>query len=440
MTARTARAAYVVPPRPSAPDRAPTIGDGLRRRHETGRGLAVAATVAAVALQPLLQPTGPGNSSPVDAFTVLAVGGVALWLLTCRVPLRAPYAVSVALIVAGGALAALVGELPGTGLITVVQDLVLLAWCLAVVAVASLPGGLRLLARTWAVAGTLAGCVLVTGWLAGVDALVGTVAREGDRAVFTFGDPNYAASYWVSTLFILHAVGVPRSPPLRAAASAILLLALVLTASNGGVVSLLVGSAVLAVAAIGRRQGALVAAVLALLLVGLVSALLALAPLDRVPELARDSGVPLLASSLGRSDTSGAQRSLLVEQSLDLYRDSGPLGVGPAATKPLLAEHQFPYAKEAHDDYLAAITERGPLGVAGVLGLVLSAGVRARRALRGPPAAGELRHPAAVVAALAGLAVDATYYEVLHFRFLWILLAFVAVLASRARTVTRAPL
>ncbi|NUP17102.1 MAG: hypothetical protein HOZ81_13535 [Streptomyces sp.] len=38
--------------------------------------------------------------------------------------------------------------------------------------------------------------------------------------------------------------------------------------------------------------------------------------------------------------------------------------------------------------------------------------------------------PAGLVAALAGLAVAGAYYEVLHFRFLWVLLALVAVLAS----------
>jgi len=60
-------------------------------------------------------------------------------------------------------------------------------------------------------------------------------------------------------------------------------------------------------------------------------------------------------NSLGRSNDSSAQRSLLVSESLHLYQSGNTLGTGPATTKALLSARGYPYAKEAHDDYLAAL-------------------------------------------------------------------------------------
>jgi O-antigen ligase len=147
---------------------------------------------------------------------------------------------------------------------------------------------------------------------------------------------------------------------------------------------------------------------------------------------ARQSGQPLLVNSIGRSDNSSEQRSALVAESLQLYRTTGLLGIGPSTTKTLLIDRQYPYAKEAHDDYLASLVERGPLGAVGLLVLIVTAVVLGARVVRGPPQDWpELPRPVGLVAALAALALAGTYYEVLHFRFVWLLLALTATVAAR---------
>jgi O-antigen ligase len=148
----------------------------------------------------------------------------------------------------------------------------------------------------------------------------------------------------------------------------------------------------------------------------------------------------LLVNSIGRSSSSSAQRSVLVTEALQLYQRGSTLGIGPAATKPTLTAKGYPYAKEAHNDLLASLVERGPLGLLGLLVLVASAAYRAAVVLRAPPQpgpSGSLPRPVGLVAALLAIAAASMYYEVLHFRFVWGLLAFVAVAAFELKGAQR---
>jgi hypothetical protein len=112
------------------------------------------------------------------------------------------------------------------------------------------------------------------------------------------------------------------------------------------------------------------------------------------------------------------------------------LGQGPVSTKVRLRKRLSPFVKEAHDDYLAALIERGVLGLLGLA--LLGAGI----ARRIPAVAGgRLRadyaavvpFPAALVAAVAGTMVAAAVYELLHVRHVWTLFALLAALHAWGR-------
>ncbi len=411
--------------KPDAPTRATERG--------TAHRFALLAMAAAFATQAFVRPTGPANSSPVDVFTLTSIMAAGVWASCTAARVRAPYLPAIAVMVLGGALAGAAGPLPGAAVLAVVQDLVLVTWCAAVTTVAWTPRHAAVLSATWAYSAMLGAAALVFGALAHITAITGVVAREGNRALFTFGDPNYAATYWVLSIFIVHASLRPRRPVLRVLAYVLLVWALLLTESNGGVVELALGLFVLALFAARRRAGP--AGVIALLLVVLGVGVTAatIVPLSSVQTWARDSNQPLLVNSIGRSNESSAQRGQLVSEALDLYRRDGWQGSGPASTKPLLSSRSYPYAKEAHDDFVAALVERGPIGLVGLLLLVAAVAVRARRvaraALTGPPT-DALPRPAGLLAALAAVAAAATYYEVLHFRFVWALFGLVAAVAG----------
>lgn len=388
--------------------------------------------MVSIALQPFLHPTGPGNSSPVDVAILLTILATGVWAATSGVPVRIPYLLAMALMVMGGAMAGLAGPLPGTALLTVVQDMVIFGWATAVTNLARRPGVLRLMTTTWALAAIGWAMVLVVASILGLTAVEGIVAREGNRALFTFGDPNYAATFWVSSIFIVYATQRPRRTWLRWIGYVLLVWSLLLSESNGGVLELLLGIGVIALVGTYRRFGSMSAFALVMVVGAVVGAGLTIVPFSQIQTWALSSGQPILVNSLGRSDGSSSQRGILIKESLQLYASDGILGSGPGSTKQLLQDRHYAYAKEAHDDYLAALVERGPLGVVGILLLVVSAVVGAGRTLRGPPRGWvDLPRPSGLVAALAAMALAGTFYEVLHFRYVWLLLAFAAAVAAR---------
>jgi len=421
----------------------PRFADSSVRERLAARGtaerVAVGTAAVSVALQPLLRPSGPLNSSPVDLALLLTVLATAVWAGTSSVRLRAPYAVAVGLMVLGGAIAGLAGPLPGTSLITLVQDLVLFCWATAITNLARRPGVLRVLSTTWALTSVACAAVLVCAALFGWAAVEGFIAKDGNRASFTFGDPDYAATYWVFSVFIVYATQRPRRAWLRRLGYVLLIWSLVLTQSNGGLVALPVGVALVLVVAVHRRFGTVAALSALLLTVAVVGASLTAVPLSAIQESARYSGQPLLQETVGRSDASSAQRSVLTGEAMRLYDTDGPLGSGPGTTKELLTDRHYAYAKEAHDDFLASLVERGLIGVVGIVVLLAGALARGAHVLRGPPRGWpELPRPVGLVAALAAALLAGTYYEVLHFRYVWLLLAFTAAVAS-AWPARRAP-
>jgi O-antigen ligase len=405
----------------------------IEPRDEALTGTVAVVACAALVFQPILRPAGPGNSSPVDVLTVATVLLSVLWAATCGRRLGAPYALAGALMLLSGALAGLAGPLPGTSLLNLSREVLLLAWCLALYNIARRPGVLRLLTASFAYAAVVWASVLVAATFLDITAVQGTTPTEGDRKLFTLGDPNYAATYWVVSLLMVYAAQRPCRRALRWYGYAVLLWALLLSQSNGGMLELCVAVVFLG-AYTAHGRGGLPAAAAVLLAVTLAAgAMFTSRQFTDVQDRARQSEQSVLVNTLGRSGTSTEQRSTLVDESLQLYEQQWLTGSGPGTTKQLFEDQQFPYAKEAHDDYLAALVERGPLGVVALLTLLLSAVWRATRALRAPAGTGfaaEVPRPAGLVAALLAMAVAGAYYEVLHFRFLWVLLALVAVLAS----------
>jgi len=160
-----------------------------------------------------------------------------------------------------------------------------------------------------------------------------------------------------------------------------------------------------------------------------------------IQHAARDSGQPILRDWIGRSDSSANQRVVIVEEAWRLLQEYGPLGTGPNATKPLLTDTLAPYAHQAHDDYVAAVVERGLGGGLALLVLICAIAFRSGQALRGrlrPDFAAVVVRREPLVGALLGLSVAAAYYEVLHFRHVWALLAVVAILQIWGRDWSRA--
>jgi O-antigen ligase len=92
--------------------------------------------------------------------------------------------------------------------------------------------------------------------------------------------------------------------------------------------------------------------------------------------------------------------------------------------------------KEAHDDYLAALLERGVIGLAGLLlllGTVAFRGLGTTGSRLRPGFEAIIARPNALLGAVLGTFVASTVYELLHLRHLWALFGIVAALAIWGR-------
>src|SRR5439155_1214956 len=147
------------------------------------------------------------------------------------------------------------------------------------------------------------------------------------------------------------------------------------------------------------------------------------------------SGQPILRDWIGRSDSSAYQRIVILQEAGEILQKAGPLGTGPNATKPLLTDTLAPYAHQAHDDYVALVVERGVLGGVALFVLICAIWFRSSQALGGRMRDAfqrvvPRREP--LIGALLGLAAAASYYEVIHFRHVWTLLAVLAMAVAAA--------
>jgi hypothetical protein len=409
----------------------PSIRPRAMAGRRQGERLAVLTTAVAVGLIPLAVPAGTANAAPIDLLMAIAIGACLFWAGSTGHKWRFPYGIALVLFLAGGALGGLVGPVPRLGAIALAQDVWLLAWCWAVVNIAKSPSNLKTLLTTWAYSSIGWAIVPFIGLAIGSAALTGRTANQGGRIQITLADPSYAANYLFISIMIMWAIGRPRHRVFRYGAYALLLTVIAMTGSNSGVVAVIVGTVVAATLGIYRRSGFVPAttALAFIVLAGYVAA--SQISLQTIQNNAHDSRYAFVRNGIGRG-TSFEQRGQLLQESITLYRTGNPLGEGPVSTKPRLHKEMAPFEKEAHDDYVAALIERGALGF---LGLALLVVILARRTLFS--ATGDLTEgfakvvirPNALAGAVAGTLVAGTVYELLHVRHVWTLFGLVTALA-----------
>ena len=348
--------------------------------------------------------------------------------------MRFPYLLPIGLSILAGALASTVAYSGayvsvGGALVTLIQDAFLLAWGITIANLSRDPALLRTIVRAWAISVTCFAALMIIGVFAHIPLLSGEIARNGVRAAFTLGDPNLAANYFICSLLVLRAARYPGRRALRWLCCALIVTAIILTGSNGGVLVLVITTVLGGLFTLARRRGAAPAVITG---AALVLAVLAIAPHVHVQGIVAQAQAssPLLKDSIGRQAESSGSRSTILSESERLYfTGDTPFGIGPGGTKSAFQAHQFGYVKMAHDDYSAALLERGVLGGVALVFLFVIIAVRCRRIatrpLR-PDYAGIFPRPELLGAAVIGMVISAMFYQVLHFRHLWALLGIIA--------------
>jgi hypothetical protein len=429
----------IVADRPAAAASAPAA-DGRQRRDPGRRRISRRADVVkvtivvAISAMPFLVPAGPGNTAPADVFLALAIVVSVLWLAGRGQPVRFPYVFPMGLSILAGALASTVAyahayKSVGGGLVTLLQDMFLLLWGIMIANLGRDPRLLKTITRAWVISATCWAFLMIVGALGHISVLSGETARNGVRAAFTLGDPNLAANYFIVCLLMLRATRFPRRRSIRWLCGALLITAIVLTGSNGGAIVLVVTALLGGLFRLAQRRG-IVPAVIAAAAVVLV--VLAVAPTVHVQPIVQKAqqSSQLLKDSVGRQAESSGSRSTILQESGRLYLTADtPFGIGPGGTKSAFQSHYYSYVKMAHDDYTAALLERGWLGAFALISLLVIVAARCRRIVARPlrsEYAAIFPRPELLAVAVLGMAISAMLYQVLHFRHLWALLGVVA--------------
>jgi O-Antigen ligase len=408
---------------------------GAVARNGDRERLAIGFAVVATALLPLLRPAGPGGTGPIDLLIALAVIAGLLWVGGTGRQIRLPYALPIGLILLGGALGAISGPIPVGGLMALIQDVAILIWFWVVINIASSPERLQVILRAWAYAAIGWAVVLLGSMAAGINGISGQTEAEGVRTALTFGNPNLAGNYFFISIMIVWAIGRPQQRLARLASYTLLLAALVSTGSNGALIAVVVGVTLASILAVYRRAG-LAAATTALAVVVLAGVVVASqVSLADVQSRASRSSYAFVRDGLGRSGKTASDRGQLFREGVWLYQTSGVLGTGPGSTKARLKDEHASRPVEAHNDFLAALNERGILGLLGVLLLVGGLGLQSLWLAISPASAriGRAVRPNALAGAVAGTLIAMTATEYLHVRHVWTLFAIVvaAVLVAK---------
>jgi hypothetical protein len=399
----------------------------------------IAASIVAF---PLLKPAGPGHVTPCDVLMAAAILVVVFWAGTERVPFHVPYAIPVGILVVTGALAAQFSIVPGTGLLAVGKEVFLLLWAAAIATFCSTPENLSVVLAAWAW-GAVAWGSLVIGvsvthqwWIFGMN------GTDGARMQMWFDNPNMAGNYFLISLFVVLLGPYPRRPMVRFLACAIIVAAIALTGSNAALLSLVLGVPATFLVKMWRRVDLVNAIAASALVSVLLLGFLMYAVKSDLPQRLSQSSNEIVSRSLARGPKSAVGRSTLFTEEFQLYLTGSLLGRGPASTQTTLEEGFGSIVKEAHDDFLATLIERGPLGVVGLIILLAGIALRAFSVSLRPlaaPFARLIHTPGALVGCLVAIVVTSTTHEVLHYRHIWGLLGILAALYLFARARSRIP-
>jgi O-antigen ligase len=416
----------------TASGEAPHAPAPLKRRTRLPAGVIVAGIAALPMLMPAGLEPGPGNTALPDLALVGVTAGMLLWAGTGRLPVRWPFLIPTLLTIIAGGIAAIVND---AGALTLVKDLFVLLWAVCIANFGRDPSLLRVALRAFVWIGTCYAVVMLAGFVLGIEALSGKQV-DGERAMFTFGDANYASNWFICVFFIARASRFPGTAWKRWTVCGILLAAEILTGSNGGLLALCVAillGYLFRLFREGKAHHAVAVGALAVFVGGGAAAVVSTVNVQPLLDRASEAS-PILRDSIGRTTgESTNSRSTVLATTIQMIDDqTHPWGIGPGQTEKQMLVRQETYVREAHNDYVASVLERGFLGGVALVTLLFVLLLKCVRIARRDALTGAyarlVPRPELFGALVAVFLVSGLFYETLHYRHGWAFFGLIAAL------------
>jgi len=342
--------------------------------------------------------------------------------------LHVPLAFPAWLILVTSLIATLTGLFSINSIIAMAQEVYLFVWFVVLVnlLIALPPSSFENLIKIWSVVALLEATTALMGMLKIGPAMfytspdIGNVVLstgEFNRGYGTFANPNATGAYLSISFFILLATSWKKW--LRAILGLYLMVGILATGSMGAMLFTLIAFAILPIAAailknwrISLLWGGLISTAIA----SIIIVLIIFDPLNSLPPIASAKHLTgLLALSIGRLSHSISARVDIIDTTWPFYANY-PFGMGPNTSTLFL--------KTLHNDYLAFLFERGPLGLIGWLWVVIATLLLPLRKTNPKQDPAKWRQSLTMWAGFLAGALNGFTHEVSHFRQFWMPMSF----------------
>jgi O-antigen ligase len=363
----------------------------------------------------------------VDFALVLLIGYGIHRFFSEKQHLHVPLAFPAWLILVTSLIATLAGLFSINSIIAMVQEVYLFVWFVVLVnLLIALPSSsFENLVKIWSVVALLEATTVLMGMLKIGPAMFYTSPETGlvlstvefNRGFGTFVNPNAAGAYLSVSFFILLATSWKKW--LRAILGLYLLVGIFATGSMGAILFTLIAFVTLPIAyAIlkNRRMSLLLGGLLSLAIATLILLLIIFDPLKALPSISSAKELTgFLALTIGRLSHSISARVDIINITWPFY-EKYPFGMGPNTSVLFL--------KTLHNDYLAFLFERGPLGLIGWLWVVIATLLLPLRKINPKQDPAKWRQSLTIWAGFLACALNGFTHEVSHFRQFWMPMSF----------------
>ncbi len=379
----------------------------------------------------------PGNTALVDFINIpIIILSWGIFLKNNKV-IRLPLAFPQWAILVGSQIASFNSIDPSLSVLTLIQDIYLFIWFITLVNIIEEKRLLRRIIEIWIVSAVVISIIIVIAYVSKSSYLIPLAMKGTGRAIGTFRNPNLVASYLLTSFFIYLSIPFPRERLLRLIIGLLLIFAMLITGSNAAIMGFVGGMGAWLVQRLTSAKRSFLPFALLALVLATVSVILYVPPFSNLPERVVSFAssftgrTDLLGMSVGRSQRGLAKRIRIWEDGYKLFLEK-PLGIGPGNA-------HLSMGLETHNDLMSYLLERGPIGLVGLLLMVIEIlrCLKQLSTLKNSYNYTDWPIISPLIGAFLTNILFGLTHEVFHFRHLWLLFAVIFTLNKLSESVRR---